>query len=158
MKDTESLLLEDNNKYYYKPWFKYIDSIDLSDNLKIGKKGHIGEFSKSQMERYVKKAIKFHMENDVHIWIWCQDKFDKDLHEQKVIESMNLEAGIKIHNNVLYCLKKGLSSIDFIDLNSKEASSTTATKNDSRNEYFILRNIYHRSLCEKVHQMFEKVK
>ena len=70
---------------------------------------------------------------------------------------MDLEAGIKIHNNALYCLKKGFSSIDFVDLNSKEADSKTATKNDSKKEFFMLRDIYYKILQDRVHQMFENV-
>ena len=42
-------------------------------------------------------------------------------------------------------------------MNSKEASSKTATKNDSRKESFILREVYHKILCERVHQLFDKV-
>ena len=67
-----------------------------------------------------------------NIHFWCKDIYDSDLYKQKLQEKIDLEAGIKIHNNALYCLKKGFSSIDFVDLNSKEADTKTATKNDSK--------------------------
>ena len=149
------ILIEDYNNFHCKSCFKYKDSIDLPDNLKKYIKGNVGVFSKSQAKWNIKKSIKVHMLTSIHYW--CQDKFENDLLQQKKQERINLEAGIKIHNNALYCLKKGFSSMDFIDLNSKDASSTKATKNDSKNEFFILRNIYHKILCEKVHQLFENV-
>ena len=72
-------------------------------------------------------------------FVYDESRFTgNDLHKQKIHEIVNLEAGIEIHNNALYCLKKGLSSVDFIDMNSKEVNSTTATKNYSREGFIYI--------------------
>ena len=152
----DGLLIEDDNNYYCKACFKHKDSIDLPDHLKTSKVGNIGVFSKTQEKlSYIKRAIRSHMITNIHFW--CKDIYDNDLYKLKLQEKFDLEAGIKIHNNALYCLKKGFSSIDFVDLNSMEVDSKTATKNDSKKEFFILRDIYHKILQDRVHQMFENV-
>ena len=62
---------------------------------------------------------------------------------------------------VYFALKNSLSSIDFVKLNSKDNLADnlqSATKNDSRAEYFKLRKIAYKNMTEKIHTMFQIVK
>ena len=99
-----------------------------------------------------------HEQSELHTW--C-------LEEQKRIESLNKEtemksrqAGMLIVRNALLCLKRGLSAKDFMSLNNKDNLTegiTTATKNDSKTQFFDIRNVAFEKLTNITKDIFANI-
>ena len=71
-------------------------------------------------------------------------KEQQDLKSKTQAQDLNMRAGEKVVRIALYCFKRGLGAQDFLALNDKDLGSditNTATKNDSKAEFFKLTNV-----------------
>ena len=141
--------------------FRYKDSEDVPQKLRHLRKGTFGLLSVTQ-EQFNRKHLKQqHESSELHTW--CYFKSQQVKQNETNADNISEQAGMKIVRNAVLCFKEGWSSEDFQALNDKdnlteEISNKTATKNDSRAEFFSLRDTIFDKTKEKVHQLFKKTK
>ena len=123
-----------------RPCFNFSSSDDVPSQLKPS--GNFGMIKKDQQPKLITRNKKKHCDLALHMW--CVKKEKEESKCKAETKDKNNHAGEKVIRNALYCLKRGLGAEDFLGLNSKDLGSdipNTATKNDSKAQYFKLRNI-----------------
>ena len=107
--------------------------------------------SLDQENRHLIETKHIHESNELHIW--CRHNEQKMDAEKDKNYMLSSKAGEMVVRNALLCLKKGWSSEEFVSLNDKDnltidLNGHVATKNDSRAEFFNIREV----VFEKVTQ------
>lgn len=143
------------------PCLRYSDHVDVPAHLKPKHKGQFGYILKNQAQKNINSSKRFHLNNELHVW--CCVRKEKDEKEKVDNEIRSKKAGMMVIRNAVFCLKKGLSSQEFVELNVKDnltedLKEKTATKNDSRAEFFGLRTAIHDKLTSKIKNMMKNVK
>ena len=111
---------------------------------------------KNQEKKALNQQKKRHSEKPLHTW--CVKKEQDEAKCKSENQDKNYRAGEKVVRNALYCLKRGLGAEDFLGLNEKDLGSdipNTATKNDSKAQYFNLRNIVFELVSDKTKTFFK---
>ena len=139
---------------------RYGSSEDVPQKLKSFHKGTFGLVSLNQSAFHVKQHKVRHEQTELHMW--CYLKSEKVKKDEIDSEMLSENAGLKIVRNAILCLKKSWSSEDFQALNDKddltdEIHGKNATKNDSRAEFFALRNIAFDKATQKVKALFQQI-
>ena len=135
--------------------FNYSKTEDVPNNLKAS--GNFGLIKKGQRNFNMTRLKKEHCQKPLHHW--CLKKEQQDLKSKTVAEDLNMRAGEKVVRNALHCFKRGLGAEDFLALNDKDLGSditNTATKNDSKAEFFKLRNVVFDLVSERTRQFFKE--
>jgi hypothetical protein len=106
----------------------------------------------------LKRSIESHESNELHAW--CKRKYEINAEKAKSDKMRSEQAGRLVVRNALFCFKQGSGAETFVALNDKDSmieSIPTATKNDSRREYFHLRDVVFEEVYSKVQAMMEEV-
>ena len=160
LENCNELWLNTGNMIVCQPCLTYSESTDLPTQLQKNRKGTLGYIKKNQAQFHINSAKSAHLKNPIHVW--CVLKDEKVKKSRAESDHVNAKAGEKVIRNALFCFKRGLGSEDFVALNEKDLGSdikNTATKNDSRAEFFKLRNTVFELLSEKTRQFFkDKIK
>lgn len=128
------------------------------------RKGNFGYVSKSSKQKDITVSKNRHIENELHGW--CVDEYEKSIENKKLTDRRNELVGKKIVRNAIYCFKQSLGSADFTLLNLKDFLAerdigsnqyNIATKNDSRAEFFRLRNVIFDVVTVRTIKFFEKI-
>ena len=122
----------------------------------VKKHGNFGCIQKNQKQFHINSAKNAHCNTPLHVW--CVSKEEQVRKNKATSDHANSRAGEKLIRNALYCFKRGLGSADFVGLNEKDLGSdiiNTATKNDSKAEFFKLRNIIFELVSEKTRMFFK---
>ena len=90
--------------------------------------------------------------------------YQKQSEEKVSIDQKNQYAANRIIRNAIICFKRSWSSEDFLALNEMNhlndidiENYVSATKNDSRANFFRLRNLIYDAFTGKIRSFFEKV-
>ena len=125
-----------------RPCQELSSSPEVPSVLRSSKPGNWGIVSNTQEKRKVLYAMMKHESTGLHQWCALQEGKKKDGDAQK--EAKETEAGQLVIRNALFCLKKGLSSEDFVSLNSLNHLTpglNPAVKNNSRKAFFEIRTM-----------------
>jgi hypothetical protein len=125
-----------------KPCRKLSKSAEVPQTLRLGMKANLGVVSRRQEMRRVKAAMKKHEGSSLHIWCVMYEEKHKEAEEAK--EKKEKDAGMLVVWNAVFCLKKGLSSEDFVSMNNLNhlyPGLTPAVKNNSRKAFFEIRTL-----------------
>ena len=105
----------------------------------------------------MKKDQAIHCNYALHMW--CVEKFKNESLKQADEKEKNRLAGKKVVRNALFCFLRSYGAEDFLALNEKDSDlPDIATKNDSRNMFFKLRNVVFDILSEKTIDFFNDIK
>ena len=131
-------------------------SQDENAPAKLKATGNFGMFKRDQAKYQLNWQKKKHCELPLHEW--CMKKEREEKKGKAENQDNNNRAGEKVIRNALYCLKRGLGAEDFLGLNEKDLGSdipNTATKNDSKAQYFKLRNIIFELVSDRTKIFFK---
>lgn len=138
---------------------KYSDSPEIPAGLKKFKRGNFGMVKLDQEQRNLKHAMDTHLQSELHTW--CFNKSIQVTKQSTKQQVENEQVTEMIVRNAVFCFKNSMGAQDFIKLNDKDNLTTTiktnATKNDSRQEFFTLRNITYEKTAERVKTLFQEV-
>ena len=136
---------------------KYMSCIP--SGLKKFKRGNFGMVKLDQEQRNTKRGMDTHLKSVLHNWCFNKSIQVKKHSTKQQVE--NEQVAEMIVRNAVFCFKNSMGAQDFIKLNDKDNLTTTiktnATKNDSRQEFFTLRNITYEKTAEKVKTLFKEV-
>ena len=133
--------------------YKKADNVPVQ--LKQQLKGNFGFVAANSMAKH---HCTRHEMNDLHKW--CVEEQKRQDALNKETEEKSRQAGMLIVRNALFCLKRGLSAKDFMCLNDKDNMTegiTAATKNDSKIQFFDIRNIAFEKLTNMVKDIFANI-
>ena len=160
----EEFWIESGNLLICNPCLVNSSSYNVPKKLKKYKRGTFGYVEKGGKPSDVATSKSRHSENPLHIW--CANKF-LDLEEKKTLDNQKNElVGKKIVRNALLCFKRSIGSEDFLALNELNFLAerdlgneifNVANKNDSRSEFFRLRNEVFGILSKKTIAFFDKI-
>ena len=161
--NIEETWIEGDTMYQCRPCLKYSQSAFVPKRYFKFRKNNFGVLEKCKENRTkwrLIQSMKNHNRNDLHIWCCA--------HEQKVneekfdFEEKNKEAGMTVIRNVIKALKHGQSSVDFLadnnhsHLDAEGKNVTVATKNNSRDAFFKIRDIVFEAVSEKTKKWFSQ--
>lgn len=139
---------------------KFSASPNVPKNLRKWRRGQFGAVNKSsQRNEKINAGIRKHNDSALHKWCFKIWKEEKEKAKEK--DDKEKKAATDLVRNGLYCLKKVTgSSTMLVELQSMSFSSggLTATKNDSKQMYFTIREIAERKLREKIRSIFKNVR
>ena len=148
-----------------KSCIRYAKSDEVPQKLKSLHRGNFGFIERSgtsdgvhRANFHATSAKKKHESNDLHIW--CSQKQAEVKASYIDSEVKSRQAGMLVVRNALLCLKRGLSSEDFVSMNDKDNMSenlNTATKNDSAFHFFDIRNVAYEKLLEMIKTIFRHI-
>ena len=141
------------------PCFLYSRGLDVPKKHKKSVKGSLGIFNKANEKNVysLKKDKAIHCNLGIHGW--CVNKLKNETLKQADEKETNRLAGRKVIRNALFCFVRSYGAEDFLALNEKDSDlPDIATKNDSRNMFFKLRNIVFDVVSEKTINYFKDVK
>ncbi|CAF1394728.1 unnamed protein product [Adineta ricciae] len=72
-----------------------------------------GGYNQTQKFRDLKKSIRFHLSNSLHIW--CARKEQKEKEEADDVMRKNEKAGYNIGRIALFCIRTGLGGLKFVE-------------------------------------------
>ena len=160
---------------FYECWKEYDDHFictpcvllqkDAPAELKIhvgGNYGFIKKKTKKGAKRknfHITDGKKEHCQNPLHEW--CVEKYLMDKNKKHDSEEENKMAGEQVITNALWCLQRSLGAEDFVALNAKDYFCKdnfkhVANRNDSKANFFRLRNIIFDIVSEKTKAFFEE--
>ena len=161
---VEDCWIEGDTMYSCRSCGIFSDRKDVPQNYSKSKKGTFGviEKFKSNGERrkktHIMQSIKEHSENRLHIYCCMREK--KEEKEVNDFEKDNKDAGRITIRNVVKTLKRQGSSVDFISennifhLESEYQDITVATKNNSTDAFFQIRDVVFEVVGEKTKSWF----
>ena len=135
----------------------------MPDHLKHLKRGCFGYVGKTGKKSMIKASKGRHLKSSLHKW--CVQEYLKVAERKIAADRRNDLAGKKIVRNALFCFKQSLSSADFMALNMKDFLAeeefgselfNIATQNNSKAEFFRLRNVIFDVLTKETHKFFEE--
>ena len=138
---------------------RFSNSDEVPIAFKKFHKNTFGHVKLDQQKFHVRFAMKSHEQNELHKW--CYSKNEKHKADQQVKEIENKKAGTLVIRNGLFCLKNSFSSHDFVKLNDKDNlidEVQCATKNDSKAEFFKIRELANESMTKTIQEVFKSVK
>ena len=161
IQENQEFWKESDDYWVCNPCLSYSNSNDMPQLLQSGKRGNFGYVSKSGKSHHVTQNKKHHSDAPLHLW--CVKKFQDESKQKNLLNKKSEIAAKKIIRNALFCFKRSLGSEDFLALNEKDFLTESdsemyniATKNDSRNEFFRLRNVIFDTLAEKTKNFFSQ--
>ena len=162
----EETWMEGDTMYQCRPCLKFTHDADVPQKFVKSRKANFGTIEKETKDGEKKKrwhiveSMKKHSTNDLHIW--CCIKEEKVKEEKFNFDKLNKEAGMITIRNVVKALKHGHSSVDFqadnnlFHLAAKGKDLSVATKNNSRDAFFKIRDIVYEVVTEKQKKWFSK--
>ena len=151
---------EEENRFKCIACENFSSSPDVPANLRKTKRGNYGFCNKtSQRNDHINESIRAH--NALPLHKWCYRKWTEGKIRAKEKDDQETTAAMNLVRNCIYCLKKVTgSSHMLVELQSMNFSmkQLTATKNDSKAMYFMMRTIVERKLRERIKSIFKKVR
>ena len=150
-----------------RPCLKFSTKDDVPTKLRRSRKGSYGMVDKMdpdgkpRQKKHITQAIKEHSVRELHIYCCARET---EAETTKVnYEKNNKAAGrVTIRNVILKTLKRGGSSVDFqadnnlFHLESNYQDIVVATKNDSSEAFFKVRDVVFDVVSEKVKDWFRQ--
>jgi hypothetical protein len=168
-KDKESLSdtwIEGDQFFQCRPCGVFSQSAKVPGHyhgLRRGNFGEIGKYSEDGTKRKnvnIVRGLRKHESNDLHVWCALHER---DEENNKIdLEKKNKLAGQIVIRNVVKALKHGQSSIDFQSDNNlfhilaDSQSIVFATKNDSADAFFKIRDVVYEVVTEKTRKWFSE--
>ena len=117
--------------------------------------------SKQQKSWHVTRSKNYHCEIPLHDW--CVEKYLQEKDEKQDHDKANKLAGELVISNAILCLQRSFGAEDFVAMNAKDNFCNknikyVATKNDSRAEFFKLRNVIFDIVSDKTKKFFEDIR
>ena len=117
--------------------------------------------SKQQKSWHVTRSKNYHCEIPLHDW--CVEKYLQEKDEKQDHDKANKLAGDLVISNAILCLQRSFGAEDFVAMNAKDNFCNknikyVATKNDSRAEFFKLRNVIFDIVSDKTKKFFEDIR
>ena len=136
---------------------KFAKSDEVPQKMKHFYRGDFGFVEKGDPKHH-NFCKKRHESTELHLW--CLEQQAKSDIQSADAEDKSRKAGMLVIRNALFCFKKGLSSRDFVALNDKDNMTelTTATKNDSKIQFYDIRNLADEKLSHQIKMIFKDVK
>jgi hypothetical protein len=150
-------------------WMEYDDYIvctpcslyhkrkDVPKKHKSSIKEGFGIITKDQKKHHITRSKNYHCGIGLHGW--CVDQYEKGTEQKLDHEQENFEAGKKVIINAIFCFQRSLSSEEFVALNAKDYFTNAqirATRNDSKANFFRLRDIIFDIISEKTRKYFQE--
>ena len=140
----------DSDKFWIcNPFLFQSKSIRVPKHLSKLRRGKFGYVGKSGKKSDIIDSKKTH-ENSVSLHKWCVQEYQKEIENKTETDRRNDLAGKKIVRNASFCFQESLGSKAFVRLNMKDFLAeedlglklyNIATKNDSKKQFFWLRNV-----------------
>jgi hypothetical protein len=163
--ELESCFAEtDDEKYCCMVCHRHISSPVFPENMKKGVRGNHGIFNKPNAPSYKtnkerKKRMHDHCRTDVHLWCVNQEKI---MEEQNDVEREKSDRCAEILvTSAIQCFKDLDGSMKFVRNNNMLETllpSDFPTKNDGRQMYFKIREMFFERLTNAVKKKFKDVK
>ena len=164
--NSESFWIESEEYWICNPCLFHSKSANIPHQLIVNKRGNFGYVGKiGQKPSHIALSKLRHTEKPLHLW--CIQEYQREVERKNIDDRRNDLAGRKIVRNALFCFTRSLGSGDFETLNLKDFLAekdlgskmyNIATRNDSRAEFFRLRNVIFELLTEKTKNFFKEVK
>lgn len=159
-KDKSGTWLESERNHICQPCFKFSKSESVPQSLRKYNGKDLGMISKQQDQKHINSSKKSHELNELHIW--CCLQYEKSLFQTIEMKEKSDIAGKMIVRNAIFCLTKGFSAQDFVDLNVKDSlnmdlKEKVATKNDSKAQFFFLRDIIYDKVSSKLKSLMQSL-
>ena len=158
-KKEEKLVYDDCWNYHdnfliCNPCFLYAKVPYVPAHLKGSNRGAYGYIKKeNQTASSMKRSKISHCKIELHTW--CSKQLKDETTNKTKTEEANKIAGQKIVANILLCFQRSWGAQDFLALNAKDK---VATKNDSRQMFFRLRNVIFEIASDKTREYFKSIK
>ena len=161
LNDCQSFWIESDKYWICNPCLLHSQSKNVPRYLASGRKGTFGFVSNTGQNCLIVACKKRHTDSLLHAW--CIKEYQNESEWKASNDKKNEIAAKRIIRNVLLCFKRSWGSEDFIALNAKNflddkdlGISYSATKNDSRKEFFRLRRVIFDILDEKTRHFFSE--
>jgi hypothetical protein len=147
-----------------RPCTRYSAKDDVPLKLSRKRRGNFGMIEKKgadgkpRLKRDILRAVKEHSVNELHTYCCIREKDEED--NEADFEKENKAAGRVTIRNIIKTLKRGGSSVDFqadnnlFHLESNYQDIVVATKNDSSESFFKVRDVVFDVVSEKVKAWF----
>ena len=155
----------DSDKFWIcNPCLFQSKSIRVPKHLSKLRRGKFGYVGKSGKKSDIIDSKKTH-ENSVSLHKWCVQEYQKEIENKTETDRRNDLAGKKIVRNALFCFQESLGSKAFVRLNMKDFLAeedlglklyNIATKNDSKKQFFWLRNVVFDVFTKHVKMFFDE--
>lgn len=154
----------DDEKMYCKYCFEFSSSKLMPQDLKKGLKGNFGVFLKPDSINYKKnkmrkKGMADHCRSDIHHW--CVTEHMKQNVEDTEFLNKNQKGAEILVTSAIECLLEGDGSKKFVRLNDLLQSLLTddfPTKNDGRQMYYEIREMFVEKILSATRKLFETIK
>ena len=158
--DNEKFWIETDKNWICQPCIFYSKDCTKEDLVTL-RRGNFGCVNKTGQNYVIVASKTRHNKNLLHKW--CVKEHLKESEHKVSYDRKNEIAARIIIRNVLLCFKRDWGSVDFLALNEVAfltqtdiASFLHATKNDSRAQFFRLRNVVFDVLAAKTKNFFSK--
>ena len=162
LKNSENFWVESEALWICNPCLFFSKSPDCPAKLITLRRGNFGYVNNTGKPYYITSSKKNHTDNPLHKW--CVKQHKKETKLKNSADRKNEYAAKRIIRNALICLKRSWSGEDFLALNEKNmlddmdiGAYVSATKNDSRGEFFRLRSLIFDIVSEKTKIYFENI-
>ena len=162
LKDTENMWKEnpEGTSVYCECCLRYSSDSNMPAKLKPYYKGHFGMFEKQNNNSYqFRRSLVNHVNHPVHIW--CHSQFTRSEQMKADAKIKNEKACTVIVTNAAHVLKDPAGSAnDFVKLNNKDQlllDDKYPTKNDGKQNYFELRNVFYDMLANSIKEIIRDV-
>ena len=149
-----------------RPCLKFSAKEDVPTKFSRSRKGNFGMVDKRnpdgkpRLKKHINQSIKEHGIKDLHIYCCAREKEAETIKVD--YENNNKAAGRVVIRNIIKTLKRGGSSVDFqadnnlFHLESNYQDIVVATKNDSSDAFFKVRDVVFDVVSEKVKDWFRQ--
>ena len=160
---SEEFWIDSDEFWICNPCLCHSSSKNVPDHLSGLKRGCFGYVGKTGKKSMIKSSKERHLKSSLHKW--CVQEYLKVAERKIAADRRNDLAGKKIVRNALFCFKQSLSSADFMALNMKDFLAeedfgselfNIATQNNSKAEFFRLRNVIFDVVTKETHKFFEE--
>ena len=163
--EHEDIWMVHNNVITCRECISYSNNTNIPSKLKRARKGDFASFFTDVPKKVLNTRKKNHLKSELHIW--CH-KFGKEQLEfnKMATEENEIACTIQI-TNALFCIKTCGSASDFIKENDKDqlnyvtqnmTGNKPPTKNDSKKQFFEIREHAFKLLTTNIISSFKQVK
>ena len=162
--ESNEFWIDSDEFWICNPCLCHSSSKNMPDHLKHLKRGCFGYVGKTGKKSMIKASKGRHLKSSLHKW--CVQEYLKVAERKIAADRRNDLAGKKIVRNALFCFKQSLSSADFMALNMKDFLAeeefgselfNIATQNNSKAEFFRLRNVIFDVVTKQTHKFLKKI-
>ena len=143
--------------------FKHSKSPAVPEHLKKLNKGHFGIFKMPNSENSLtnkerRKRMSAHTKSDLHNWCVEQDKIE-DMNA-KIKHESEVKGSEIIVTSAVQCIKELDGSLKFVRTNNllEILNEHFPTKNDGRQMFFTVRDLFFEKICRTIQQNFQSIK